>query len=403
MSQNGGINSGFGGIGGGGFGGFGSRSGGTGIGSRRGTSSFGGGIGIGGGGLYPPGYGNVGVGNQGQIPGGMTRAYTELTGQVYVVADLDTNSLLVTTATKYSDRVKNIIQELDRPVPQVLIKVLVCEVTHDDSVDLGMDFSVINRRPSGQGTSISSAFGNAAQTTGLVVSMLEDKLNAQLHLLATNGKLDVLSRPYILASDNQLASITVGQEVPFITNSRTTDTGQTINTIEYQDVGIILNVTPHINPDGLVIMDVSPEISQLTGTSVPISDNASAPVIAKRSADSRVGVRNGHTIVIGGLMEDRKTSTISKVPILGDIPLIGNLLFSRTQVTKSKTELLIFLTPHVAQQPEFLQGATEQEKQGLQLTPKSVAPGKFEEHMQGMQRGEMPMTQPAAVDPLNGK
>jgi type II secretion system protein D len=384
----------------GGAAGFNSRGGGTGIGSRRGSSQVGG-FGVGNG-MFPPGYGNVGNMQQGQLPQGMMRAVTELTGEVYVVADLDTNSLLVTTATKYSERVKRIIEELDRAVPQVLIKVLVCEVTHDDSIDLGVDFSVINRRPNGQGTSISSAFGNAAQNTGLVVSMLEDKLNAQLHVLATSGKLDVLSRPYILASDNQLASITVGQEVPFITNSRTTDLGQTINTIEYQDVGIILNVTPHINPDGLVIMDVAPEISQLTGTTVQISQNASAPVIAKRSAESRVGVRNGHTIVIGGLMEDRKTSTVLKIPILGDIPLLG-AIFTRTQVTKSKTELLIFLTPHVAQQPEFLQGATEQERQGLLLTPRSVGPGKFDEHMKGMERGDMPMSRPSAVDPLIGK
>jgi general secretion pathway protein D len=136
----------------------------------------------------------------------------------------------------------------------------------------------------------------------------------------------VLSRPYILASDNQLPSITVGNQVPFITNTRITDNGQTINTIQYQDVGIILNVTPHINPDGVVIMDVIPEVSQLTGTTVPISDQVSAPVIAKRSAESRVGVRTGQTIVIGGLMEDRKTSTVNKIPLLGDLPIVGRHL-----------------------------------------------------------------------------
>ena len=277
------------------------------------------------------------------------------------------------------------------------LKVLVAEVTHDDSADLGLDFSILNRRPNGQGNTISSNLGNASQTTGLVISMLEDKLNVTLHALATTGKLDVLSRPYILASDNQLASITVGNEVPFITNTRITDTGQQINTIQYQDVGIILNVTPHINPDGLVIMDVSPEISQLTGTTVPISAGVSAPVIAKRSAESRVGVKTGQTIVIGGLMEDRKTSTVLKIPLLGDIPLLG-AIFSRTQVTKSKTELLIFLTPHVAQQPDLLQEATEQEKQGLQLAPKAVGPGKFDEHLNGLDRGAMPFTRPSDAE-----
>src|SRR5207237_4739266 len=166
----------------------------------------------------------------------------------------------------------------------------------------------------------STVLGNAAAATangGLVVSIMEANLNATLHALAIDGKLDVLSRPYILASDNQLASITVGQEVPFITDTRLTDTGQTINTIQYQDIGIILDVVPHINPDGLVIMDVSPEISALTGTTIPISETVTAPVFAKRSAQSRVSIKDGQTIVIGGLMEDRKTSTIQKVPLIG--------------------------------------------------------------------------------------
>ena len=223
---------------------------------------------------------------------------------------------------------QQIIAELDRPVPQVLIKVLVAEVTHDNSADLGVDFSILNRRTSGTGNNGQQNLGQRTPppppTAGWSSQFLETNVNATLHALASEGKLDVLSRPYILASDNQVASITVGQEVPFITNTRVTDTGQTINTIQYQDVGIILNVTPHINPDGLVILDVAPEISQLTGTTVPISrESVTAPVIAKRSAQSRVGIKNGQTIVIGGLMEDRKTATVSKVPLLGDMPLLG--------------------------------------------------------------------------------
>ncbi len=231
------------------------------------------------------------------------------------------------------------------------------------------------------------------------MSVLESNVNATLRALAVAGKLHVLSRPYILASDNQLASITVGQEVPFVTDSRVTDSGQQISTIEYQDVGILLNVTPHINHDGLVIMDVLPEISQLTGTTVPISDGVEAPVIAKRSAQSRVGIRNGQTIVIGGLMEDRKTMTVHKVPFLGDLPLLGPL-FSRNESTKTKTELLIFLTPHVAARPEDLQGMSNDETKGTQLVPKAVEPGAFQEHMRGLQRGAS--TQPATDPAPNG-
>ncbi|HZL34731.1 MAG TPA: secretin N-terminal domain-containing protein, partial [Tepidisphaeraceae bacterium] len=342
-------------------------TGGTGIGSRLGAGA---GLGTGAG----------GIGNRlPQLSQGMSQVVSELTGQVFVVADLDTNSLLVTTATRYQKEVRAIIGELDRPVPQVLIKVLVAEVTHDNSADWGLDFSVLNRRPSGKGLVTGQSLGNTgayAANGGLAVSLMETNLNATLHALATEGKLDVLSRPYILASDNQLASITVGQEVPFITNTQLNALGGQTNTITYQDIGIILNVTPHINPEGLVILDVAPEISQLTGSTVSIGSGVDAPVIAKRSALSRVGIQNGQTIVIGGLMEDRKTDTISKVPILGDIPILGEL-FKRTQTDKTKTELLIFLTPHVAQQPDFLKDMAADEMRGTKLTPNAVSPGMF--------------------------
>jgi general secretion pathway protein D len=321
---------------------------------------------------------------------------SDLAGQVTVIADPDTNSLLVRTSPKNYERVKEILNELDRPVAQVLIKVLVAEVTHDKDIDVGAQFSVLNLRAGGNGQQAGTNFGIPTNGRGLVVQILEQDFTATIRALETTGKLDVLSRPYILASDNQLASITVGQEVPFIRNSRITEDGQTLNTIEYDDIGILLDVVPHINPDGLVILDVAPEISALTGTTVPISDTIDAPVIAKRSAQSRVGVMNGQTVVIGGLMEDRKTETIDKVPFLGDIPVIG-AAFRRKQQTTAKTELLIFLTPHVAARPESLSDMAADEQDGAKLVPNAVYPGGFDEHMQGMQRGTttQPTTQEA--------
>ena len=330
-------------------------------------------------------------GGGGRVSSAARQAASDLAGQVTIIADIDTNSLLVRTSPANYERVKAILQELDRPVAQVLIKVLIAEVTHDDSFDIGTEFSVLNMRASGFGQQGASNFNiptDGASATGLVVQILEQDFTATIRALETIGKLDVLSRPYILASDNQVASITIGQEVPFITNSRITEEGGIINTIVYDDIGILLDVIPHINPDGLVILDVAPEISTLTGTSVPISELVSAPIIAKRSALSRVGVRTGQTIVIGGLMEDRKTQTINRIPILGSIPLIG-YAFSRTQQTKVKTELLIFLTPHVAADPDQLKDMTEQEMEGLKLTPDAVEKGAFQEQMRGMERGDV--------------
>ncbi len=325
----------------------------------------------------------------GRISAGAAQTAADLSGQVFAVADADTNSVLIMTASGNFDRVKQLLSELDRPVPQVLIKALLTEVTHSNNTDIGLEFSALNLTSNGN-TSVGTDFGVASITTGgLLVKAFETDFNIAFAALQRVGKLDVLSRPYILASDNQTASIIVGQRVPFINNSRITDSGQTINTITYEDIGIILNVTPHINPDGLVIMDVAPEISSVTGESVPISDNASAPVFAKRSAQTRVAIQNGQTIVIGGMMQDQKTKTVRKVPLLGDIPLLGHL-FQRDQTDVSKTELLIFLTPHVASLPEMLQEMSEGETSRATIVPKAVAPGVYDEHMRGLQRGVTP-------------
>lgn len=335
-----------------------------------------------------------GFGSSPNISSNAQRAASDLAGDVSIIADPDTNSLLVRTAPKNFERVKQVISELDRPVAQVLIKVLIAEVTHKNDVDLGVEFSALNLRPSGLGTTGGTDFGLKSATGGLKVSVLEANFETTIRALQTIGKVDVLSRPYILASDNQLASITVGEEVPFITSSRITDTGQTINTVEYGDVGILLDVVPHINPEGLVILDVSPEISARTTSTVDITETVKATVFSKRSAQSRVGVRNGQTVVIGGLMEDKSSSTVDQVPLLGDIPILGEL-FKRRRPSSSKTELLIFLTPQVAPKPELLKEMAEDELRGTKLTPDAVRPGAFKEHMHGMNRAATPTTQPA--------
>lgn len=285
---------------------------------------------------------------------------SDLSDQAYVEADADTNALLVMTSAKNYEKLKPIIQQLDEPVPQVLIRVLLAEITTSDNFDLGAEFSVLNMRDSGGSTLFETDFIGGA-TGGLITRTLEGDVDFALRALQEVGKLNVLSRPYILTSNNQQATITVGQEVPFITDTRITDSGQTINTIRYQDIGIMLRVTPTINPDGLVIMDVRPEISTTTADTVPISEKVNASVFAKRSSSARVAILNGQTIVIGGLMQDQETDAVKKVPLLGDIPLLGEI-FKRNTIKKEKTELLIFLTPQVASGPLQLKGVSDAEK-----------------------------------------
>jgi len=312
-----------------------------------------------------------------------TQSLSDLLEQVYFEADTDTNALLVMATPKNWARIKEILDDLDKPVPQVLIKVLLAEVTHSDSLDLGIEFSMLNMRSDGDSSLFSTDFDLVSK--GLILRTIEGEVDVALHALEKDGKLDILSRPYILTSNNQTATITVGEEVPFIRDTRLTDTGQTINTIEYEDIGIILEVTPHINPDGLVIMDVSPEISATTADTVPISETVNAAVFAKRSSVSRVSVHDGQTIVIGGLVKDQLTESVEKVPLLGDIPILG-AAFRNTEKDKEKTELLIFLTPYVVTRPEELQQMSESIQSESQLVPNAVAPGVFEKHMSGMQK-----------------
>jgi general secretion pathway protein D len=319
-----------------------------------------------------------------QAAGGTTAAGAS--GDVYCVADEETNTLLILTAPTNFERLRSILDDLDRPIPQVLIKVLIAEVTWNEDLDLGVEFSVLDVEADGDELSVFTDLGIPAAAEGLIYRMISGDVTVALRALEEVGKLDILSRPHILTSDNQAATITVGQEVPFIRNTRVTEGGDTFNTIEYEDIGIILEVTPHINPEGLVIMDVAPEISTTTAETVPISETVDAAVFAKRSAQTRIAIRDAETIVIGGLMQDENTKSVKKVPVLGDVPLLG-ALFRRTIDRKQKTELLIFLTPHVAHEANQLQAMSRDEMGGLQQMDDAVAPGVFQGHLEGLQRG----------------
>jgi general secretion pathway protein D len=286
--------------------------------------------------------------------------------QARVEIDEATRSVFIATDAATQEQIMQVISALDKPVPQALIKVLFLEVTHTDDLDVGVDITHDRTDDDGDQSILSSVFGAATQTRGGIATILQNDLEATLSAIAEVGKLNVLSRPSILARNSEEATITIGQEVPFIRNSRITESGQTINTVEYEDVGIILTVTPYIGADGLIELDVAPEISTLTGDTVPISDTVDAPVFAKRSAATHVIVPSGRTVVIGGLMEDQETSTVRKVPLLGSIPWLG-ALFRRTVTNTSKTELLIFLTPTLVESGASLAAlsAAEQERSGM--------------------------------------
>jgi len=293
-------------------------------------------------------------------------------GDATITSNAETRRIIVVTDDETNENIRQVIESLDKPKPQVLINVVFLQITHNKDIDLGTELTHRGTYLGNNLVSTATTLFGAPQTGGFY-NLVNGDINATIHALSTIGKTEILSRPSILARSSQQATIMVGQEVPFITNSRISDTGQTTNTVQYQDIGIILRVTPFITSEGLVEMIVTPEISALSDRTVAISDTVNTPVIDKRSADTVVVTPSDRTVVIGGLISNQMTNQDSKVPLLGDIPLLGHL-FKRTAKQNSKTELLIFLTPHVVQHPDDLSKLTEIERGKLELKSSTFQP-----------------------------
>jgi len=301
-----------------------------------------------------------------------------MVGDAMITSDMDTRRLIVVTDDITNESIKTVIANLDKPKPQVQIDVVFLQVDHDKDLDLGAEASYtspisINSQPA-TGTATTNFGVAAAQavptTYGGFYSIANSKLNATIHLLATNNKTQILSRPSILTRSGQQASVMVGQSIPIITNSQVSSVTNAItNTVTYQDIGIILNVTPFITTEGNVEMIVSPQTSSLSSTTVPISTGVNSPVINKTSADTVVVTPSDQTIIIGGLIASQKNDTVNKIPLLGDIPLVGNL-FKHTVNNRTKSELLIFLTPHVVTSPGDLAHLADSERAKMELMPK---------------------------------
>ncbi len=356
-----------------------------------------------GGGSYRGGGGSSSGGTSGSSTGsGSTRDYPNNTmiGDATITVDPETRRVIVITDDETGENIKEVIKNLDKPKPQVLIKVVFLEVTHKDGLDVGFEGGVTKRINGSLTNTGSLLFGLAQQgitpsspATSLpgagMYSIVGSDFSATLRAIAEAGKIEVLSRPSILARNNQQASIVVGQQVPLITGTTYDTFGNQHNAFTYQNVGIILQVTPFITSDGLVEMIVAPQISSLDANqSVQISSSTNgtaltSPVIDIRSANTVVVTPNGTTVVIGGLMQNSKSTTDSKIPFFGDIPLLGNL-FKHKVRSNSKTELIIFLTPYVVRTPMELASMSSAETGRAQLAPKSFTEKELNTFIEGV-------------------
>jgi type II secretion system protein D len=279
-----------------------------------------------------------------QLSGSLMR---RLEQEVTVVGDEKSNKLVISTSPRYMDTVLSIVNELDTPPPQVMIQVLLAEVTLDTTEQWGMDISV---GPfGGEGYKVGSLAGGSGVATALGVpnlSVSSADFGILVRSLEAQGKLEILSNPQVTVNNNQKAEINVGDDIGVAGNTERSSLGTLISSVSRIPVGILMNVTPAISEDGFVRMEITPEISQLTNRTTQINRDQTSPVIAKRRVDTVVTVRDGQSVVIGGLIQTTQEERRSKVPILGDIPVLGLPFRTKLQEAK-KTELLVIVTPRV--------------------------------------------------------
>jgi general secretion pathway protein D len=288
---------------------------------------------------------------------------------VRITADKATNSLIIMAQKEDYNVLEDIIKQLDIPRLMVYIEALIMEVNVDKDFNLGVEWQAGGEGAykgrdlfygggSGKGGSM-PGLSATSYPLGLSLGIIGEGITAGgvtfpsiaafINAHQKDKDVHILSTPQILTKDNEEAKIYVGKNVPFQTRSGSSSASTDVYTsYEYKDVGITLKITPQISKDRLVSLKISQEISKLDELSTTSTDR---PTTLKRTIDTTVVVKDKNTIVIGGLIDTNATSTVHKVPLLGDIPLLG-ALFKSTSESSEKTNLFVFLTPHVMYGPE---------------------------------------------------
>lgn len=313
-----------------------------------------------GGGQNRQGTGTTGRDNQGRLV--QTR---ELQNQITVIPDQNTNSLIVVTSPDNIELLRQILDQLDKIPEQVMIETIIVEATLDSSSKLGVEWNFSKSKAfNDPNLSNTGSQGFGLQTAnpalqGFRYTLTGRDFSVFLNALQTDQKFQVLSTPRIFTSNNSEAVINISQRVPYVLSTREDPNGNLTFTYAFQDVGIVLTVTPRITSNGYVTMDINQQANDLQGFT-----SFNAPIINTREADTTVSVKDGETIILGGIIRNQVTSTVKKIPLLGDLPLLGKI-FRSTDKGNVKTELMIFMTPRVVRDPEEARKLYEQEQNRL--------------------------------------
>jgi general secretion pathway protein D len=248
-----------------------------------------------------------------------------------------------------------------------MIETIIVEASLDSSSRLGIEWQDAHGKVFGStGTSgtANQDFGLRPNNTlpqGFRYTLTGGALSAFMNALKTDTKFNVLSTPRIFTSNNVEAQINISQRVPFVVSQRADANGNITFNYDFEDVGIVLTVTPRITAGGYVTMDVNQTANDLQGFT-----SFNAPIVNQRQAQTTVAVRDGETIILGGIIRSTVSTTTKKIPLLGDIPILGNL-FRSTDKSDQKTELLVFLTPRVVRDPAEAAKLTDEQRKKLSL------------------------------------
>ena len=335
---------------------------------------------------------------RGNVPSqGTSGTAPGLGGSVQVIADTETNTLIVRASPQDYQQVRKVLERLDASPRQVLVQVMVAEITLTDALQYGVEWWIKSALSTGgkswpgflgmdAGIAPSDAIKTAAATTitpavagansGLNYAVFGSagQVIGLLNLLGKDTDVNVLSTPHVLASDGKIAKIEVGSEVPVITQTVSTPSSglisnsfSTSNSVQYRPTGILLEVKPSITSTGRVTLSISQEVSSL-GNLVP-AGSTSYPSFQKRKVTTDATIEDGKTIMLAGLIENRQENIINGIPVLKDIPGIGGL-FGTTSKTKNKTELMITITPYIVnnrEEADRLAGTFQESLQKLRV------------------------------------
>jgi general secretion pathway protein D len=278
----------------------------------------------------------------------------------------------------------------------VYIESLIMEVNATRSLDLGVQWQLFDQTDvnnqnvvyGGKFTGVAGALNPAnALGAGLAVGVLTEpftfggitlsNITAIVNAVKADTDFRILSTPQILTTDNEEARITVGENRPFQTRATTDVSGGTYESFEYRDVGKILKITPHVSEGRNVRLKLSLEVTSLDRlATTQTGATATRPVTQKRTIDTTVLVQDNHTVVIGGLIDDQRSGTGTKVPGLGDIPLLGWLFRTRSDADQ-KTNLYVFLTPRVVKSSEEADKLLSEKKKPPDLIPENFKGGEI--------------------------